>query len=156
MPQDDHTRAPSALTDHLGYWLRLVSNQVSHAFQRKVEATGVTIAEWVLLRALFDVGSLYQHELADALNLTRGAISKLVERLISKQLVSCHIGEQDRRYLRVALTDAGRALVPALAALADQNDDEHFGHLNDQERASLLVLLQGIAQQKHLQRPPLT
>jgi len=27
----------SALEDHLGYWLRYVSNQVSHAFSLKVE-----------------------------------------------------------------------------------------------------------------------
>lgn len=42
------------LTAHLGYWLRYVSNHVSQAFARKVEANGVTVAEWVLMRRLLD------------------------------------------------------------------------------------------------------
>ena len=37
----------SALDAHLGYWLRAVSNHVSHAFKTKVERHGVTVAEWV-------------------------------------------------------------------------------------------------------------
>ena len=48
--------AVSDLTAHLGYWLRYVSNHVSHAFARKVEARGVTVAEWVLLRQLLESG----------------------------------------------------------------------------------------------------
>lgn len=35
----------SALDSRLGYWLRYVSNQVSHAFSPKVQARGVTVAE---------------------------------------------------------------------------------------------------------------
>ena len=40
----------STLEDHAGYWLRFVSNHVSHAFMQKVEAKGVTVAEWARLR----------------------------------------------------------------------------------------------------------
>ena len=32
----------SALEDHLGYWLRYVSNQVSHAFSLKVAGAWAT------------------------------------------------------------------------------------------------------------------
>ena len=35
----------SPLESHLGYWLRVVSNHVSHGFKSKVEAHGVTVAE---------------------------------------------------------------------------------------------------------------
>ena len=44
----------SGLEAHLGYWLRYVSNHVSHAFSMKLEALGVTVAEWVVLRELHD------------------------------------------------------------------------------------------------------
>jgi DNA-binding MarR family transcriptional regulator len=152
---DDPHAGPSALTDHLGYWLRAVSNHVSHAFKAKVEAQGVTVAEWVVLRALFDADGLHQHELADKLGLTRGAISKLVDRLVAKGLLSCTPSTKDRRYQHLALTEAGKALVPPLCALADQNDADHFGHLTEPERAALLALLQGIAQRKGLRGAPI-
>ncbi|HYD07668.1 MAG TPA: MarR family transcriptional regulator, partial [Reyranella sp.] len=33
----------SDLSDHLGFWLRLVSNHVSQAFAAKVASRGVTV-----------------------------------------------------------------------------------------------------------------
>ncbi len=47
-------RTSSALEAHLGYWMRFVSNHVLHAFRLKVESHGVTMAEWVVMRALFE------------------------------------------------------------------------------------------------------
>ena len=44
----------SSLESHLGYWIRYVSNHVSHAFALKLAAVGVTVAEWVVLRDLYD------------------------------------------------------------------------------------------------------
>ena len=44
----------SNLQDHTGYWLRFVSNHVSQAFARAIEARGVSVAEWVVLRILFE------------------------------------------------------------------------------------------------------
>ena len=51
-------RTISTLASHLGYWLRIVSNSVSRTFARKVEAEGVTVAEWVFMRVLHDFESL--------------------------------------------------------------------------------------------------
>lgn len=145
----------SNLEAHLGYWLRFVSNHVSHAFKSKVEAQGVTVAEWVVLRWLFDHTHARPSQLADGVGLTRGAVSKLVDRLVVKRLVSCEAEEHDRRAQRIALTAAGRRLVPRLAALADQNDAEAFDHLDANERAALLATLQRIAQHHGLRGAPL-
>lgn len=137
-------KRPSTLEDHAGYWLRSVSNHVSHAFARKVEARGVTVAEWVLLRELFDTGAAHPSRLADALGMTRGAVSKLVERLSRKKLAARSTPEGDQRYQSVELTAAGKKLVPVLARLADENDREFFGHLKPEEKAQLMHLLRDI------------
>lgn len=134
----------SDLDAHLGYWLRFVSNHVSQAFTRKVEAEGVTVAEWVLLRELFELGPTNPSRVADRLGMTRGAISKLVERLRQKKLVTRTASDEDGRAHTVALTSAGKKLVPILARLADENDNEFFGHLTDDERESLVGTLQEI------------
>jgi DNA-binding MarR family transcriptional regulator len=138
------TKKPSTLEDHLGYWLRYVSNHVSHAFARKVEAHGVTVAEWVLLREMFDAGTANPSQLAEAVGLTRGAISKLVDRLSGKKLAVVSSSKGDRRYQTVELTAAGKRLVPVLAQLADENDRECFGHLKAVDRTRLVNLLQDI------------
>lgn len=69
----------SDLTDHLGCWLRLVSNAVSNSFARRLQAEGVTVAEWVLLRLVL-AGEGQPSALARQMGMTKGAISKLAER----------------------------------------------------------------------------
>ena len=137
-------KEPSTLEDHAGYWLRYVSNHVSYAFARKVEAQGVTVAEWVLLREMLNAGAANPSQLADAVGMTRGAVSKLVERLSRKKLAVRSFSDGDRRYQTVELTAAGKRLVPVLAQLADENDREFFGHLKPIERTKLVNLLQDI------------
>ncbi len=144
----------STLESHLGYWLRSVSNHVSHAFRTKVEAHGVTVAEWVVLRAMFDHESMNPSQLAEQIGLTRGAVSKLIDRLERKHLVQRRTEREDRRYQLVSLTPAGRTLVPALARLADENDREFFGHLRDEERAGLSALLHDIVRHHGLKSLP--
>lgn len=124
----------SELHEHLGFWLRFVSNHVSYAFTRKVEEQGVTVAEWVILRGMYSQEELHPSQLAVQCGMTRGAISKLIERLCQKQLVERTTVSSDRRYQTVRLTTAGRKLLPLLARLADENDHECFGHLSDAER----------------------
>ena len=131
----------SELTDHLGYWFRAVSNHVSQAFAAKLAVRGVTVAEWVMMRALYGKDPMSPSRLAGDMAMTRGAITKLADRLIEKNLVVRQANSQDARAQTLALTVQGTSLVPSLAKLADGNDREFFGHLTDAERKALERLL---------------
>ena len=148
--------APSVsdLTAHLGYWLRYVSNHVSQAFARKVEAHGVTVAEWVLMRQLLEPDSLAPSRLAERMGMTRGAVTKLADRLIAKSLLTRAADPEDGRAQTLSLTRAGRTLVPKLAALADANDAEFFASLAPKDRAALLRILKGIVATRGLKSLP--
>jgi DNA-binding MarR family transcriptional regulator len=147
-------RTASPLNAHLGYWLRFVSNHVSQSFARKVEAHGVTVAEWVLLRQLLDHDALAPSRAAELMGMTRGAISKLAERLVDKRLINRSHDPHDGRAQRLALSAAGRALVPRLAALADANDAEFFAHLSADDQASLRRILEAVVAERGLTAPP--
>ena len=144
----------SSLEAHLGYWLRFVSNHVSHAFKTKVERHGVTVAEWVVMRALFDDDGIRPSELAAKVGLTRGAISKLLDRLAGKDLVVVRGNADDGRAQVVTLSAPGRRLVPRLAALADENDAEAFGHLSAEQRAMLISTFKSIVDRLGLSGSP--
>lgn len=132
------------LTAHLGYWLRAASNTVSQGFARLLADEDVTTAEWVVLRALHEE-ALSPSRLADVLGLTRGAISKLAERLVAKGMIERNGVAGDARAQRLSLTDEGRALLPRLAALADRNDASFFEELDPDTRAQLEAVLRSIA-----------
>ncbi len=143
----------SSLESHLGYWLRYVSNHVSHAFSLKLAGRGVTVAEWVVLRELYDSESA-PSALADRLGMTRGAISKLADRLIVKALIVRRATAGDRRFQSLALTRQGRAVTPKLAALADENDQEFFAALDRETRETIAAAMKDIVRRKGLRGAP--
>lgn len=145
---------PSELADHIGYWMRMVSNAVSQEFARKVSCEDVTVAEWSFMRALYDLESTPPSALAESMGMTKGAISKLAERLVAKGLVDRAESQQDKRVHSLSLTAAGRAKIPVLASLADTNDAEFFGVLRKEERETLDRLLKALAQRRGLRTTP--
>jgi DNA-binding MarR family transcriptional regulator len=90
------------------------------------------------------------------MGMTRGAITRLADRLIAKSLLLRVADPTDRRAQTLALTAAGRALVPELAALADANDAEFFGHLTADGRAALRHLLREIVERRGLRSLPIS
>lgn len=144
----------SDLESHVGFWLRFASNHVSGAFGRLIEAQGLTVSEWVALRRLLATGPSTTGALVDALGMTKGAVTKVIDRLDAKGLVTRTPDRNDGRIQRVALTRAGRALVPRLAALADENDEHFFGHLSASERKMLIDILRGVVRRHGLTRIP--
>jgi DNA-binding MarR family transcriptional regulator len=148
-------RRPSAshLETHLGYWLRCASNQVSHALSRELEDKGVTLAEWVVMRELYDADRR-PAALSDRLGLTRGAISKLAERLVTKLMVTQQASPGDGRAQMLALTDTGRSVVPVLAQLADKIDAEFFGHLDPRTRVLIASVMREIVLRRRSRAAP--
>lgn len=144
----------SDLTDHIGYLMRMVSNSVSQGFARKVAGQGVTVAEWSFMRALYDEEGVAPSALAERMGMTRGAISKLADRLGDKGLVLRTGSEAGGRGQRLSLTPKGRALTPALARLADMNDAEYFDVLTAEERAALDRILRTLVERRGLTATP--
>ena len=144
----------SDLTDHLGYWLRIVSNAVSNSFAKRVEKEGVSVAEWVLMRILFGRTPMVSSRIAEEMGMTRGAVTKLADRLLTKGLVTREPSADDGRVQLLALTRTGSDLVPALARLADENDDFYFGHLTEGERETLKGLLRTLVTAAELNALP--
>ena len=148
------TQTVSALDAHLGYWLRMVSNAVSYSFARALEGEGVTVAEWVLLRTLHDADGASPSRIAATLGMTKGAITKLADRLIDKGLATRKADPADARARLLGLTPRARKLVPKLAALADANDGAFFSGLKPSERAALERLLRKIVTDRGITEIP--
>ncbi|MBP7564647.1 MAG: winged helix-turn-helix transcriptional regulator [Burkholderiaceae bacterium] len=145
---------PSPLEAHLGFWLRFVSNHVSIRFQQLLEAKGVTVTEWVALRTLWSQNETTHAELIRAMGVTKGAASKVVSRLEEKGLAGRQRVDGRAREQSLALTAAGKALVPQLAALADANDAHFFAHLSAGERQALVQAMQALVQHHQLKDIP--
>jgi DNA-binding MarR family transcriptional regulator len=89
------------------------------------------------------------------MGMTRGAITRLADRLIAKALVIREASANDGRAQTLVLTPRGGELVPRLAALADSNDAEFFGCLTAPERETLEQLLKSLAERGRMTAIPI-
>ena len=92
--------------------------------------------------------------MAEALTVTRGAISKIIDKLQAKKWITSTIRPEDNRVQLLSLTAAGRRVVPRLAEMADHNDARFFGSLKETERQVLRDLLMKLADHHHIHDVP--
>ena len=140
---------------HLGYWLRRVSNHVSGAFARALQTRHTSVAEWVVMRHLQEQPGITSGELAEALALTRGAVSKVIDKLEAKNWITRSANPQDNRVQLLSLTRQGRRILPQLAEIADQNDQQFFDCLNADEWSALRRLLGKLAEFHQIRNVPI-
>jgi DNA-binding MarR family transcriptional regulator len=134
---------PSRLEKHLGYWLRCLSNFVSHSFAERLENHGASVAQWVVLRTLYDRCGTTLNEAAQEIGVDKSTLSRMVERLVQKGWVHRSEGH-DRRSVDLMLTPAGRKMVLQSAKCADENDEAFFRTLSARQREELLKTIKGL------------
>ena len=98
--------------------------------------------------------ALAPSRLAERMGMTRGAITKLADRLIAKSLL-VRTADQRTGGRRRSRSPSGPRPGAELAALADANDAEFFDHLAPNDRAALLRILRGIVKKRGLKSMPL-
>ena len=150
-----HQTGISSLEGHIGYWLRRVSNHVSSTFAHALNARQTSVGEWVLLSALAAGQHTTSSELAEALGLTRGAVSKILEKLEAKKWTRRITGPVDNRVQLLSVTRQGHRTLPQLAKIADGKDEEAFACLDVGEKATLLKLLQKVADIRDIRGVPI-
>lgn len=144
----------STLEVHLGYGLRRVSNHVSGAFSRALQERQVSVAEWVVLSHVHERPETRPAELADTIGLTRGAISKVLDKLEEKKWIARKALQADNRGQLLFLTQQGRRVLPELREIADRNDQRFFDCLDAREKATLGQLLRKLTAYNEIRGVP--
>ncbi|MEU5540669.1 MarR family transcriptional regulator [Streptomyces sp. NPDC020362] len=126
----------SGLHDHLGYWLRRLSDEVHSRFEAELGRHDVTVSQWGVMISVFH-GHDTTKAAAAHMDIDPGAVSRLVDRLAAKGLMGREPDPASRRTVRLVLTPEGRDLVPVLAEIADRNDAHYFGALDPGQRRQL-------------------
>lgn len=110
------TGAPlDPVANHLRYLVLAIQaegeRRLNDAF--RAEGLDLTATQSEVLEVLYATGPLSQTELGERLVCTKGNISRLVDRMIAKDLLRRHADRHDRRRVRIELTDDGRATIEA-------------------------------------------
>jgi DNA-binding MarR family transcriptional regulator len=108
-----------------------------------VEGHDLTFSQFVTLKKLAE-GIASVTDLARAAELNPGAMTRLLDRLEAKGLVSRVADPGDRRALHIHLTDAGVAIWRDIAQCGQRVHDCALAGMDDADRDQLLRLLERV------------
>jgi DNA-binding MarR family transcriptional regulator len=93
---------------------------LEQVYERLINPLGLNILEWYSLRALYADDGVSASQLALLVCRHPSSMTALLDRMEQKNLLRRQVDADDRRSVRVFLTERGRAFRPQVEAAADQ------------------------------------
>lgn len=146
------TRPFRSTAQEAGIALLRTTDLVRRRMSAVLEAEGVTVQQYNVLRILRGAGpeGLPTLEIAERMIEQAPGITRLLDRLEAKGLVSRERCPTDRRQVTCRIAKPGLALLAALDPIVDALDDSMLGDLTRAELKQLIQLLDRIrAAQAH-------
>ena len=128
--------------------LMRASESVNARLMRRLDAAGLTVSQFGALEALHHLGPMYQRELGAKLLKSTGNITMVVDNLEKRGLARRERDAEDRRYITVHLTDAGRELIEQIFPGHVEAIVKEMGVLNPEEQELLGRLCRRLGQQE--------
>lgn len=126
--------------ESLGYQVNHLARVLAHTLAARIAPYGVVPGQFAQLLALFEQDGLTQRELCDQVRIEQATMAKTLQRMQRDGLVRCVPDPDDRRRIRVYLTDQARAIEHDLAAAARSVNASATDGLSDAETARYLNL----------------
>lgn len=138
---------PSFVDNYLLYLLAAVSHQASGQFHAHVRSEGVRVPEWRVLATLNDEDGAMVTKLARISLLEQSHLTKIIDQMAVRGLVTRRPDPDDARRVRVFLTDEGRILATRLVTDARAHEIGILALLSKEEAATLKPILQRLLAQ---------
>ena len=103
------------MRNSVGYLMRICTNRVLPQMEALFEDQELTFSQWTTLVALHDGRISTAGDLAHNICHDAGSLTRLIDEMVKRGLVTRSRGESDRRVVTLALTTRGGDLVEELA-----------------------------------------
>ena len=117
--------------------LARASEAVAARLQRDLTGKRLTTSQFGVIEALLHLGPLCQGELAGKLLRSGASMTSVVEGLEKRGLVVRQRTEEDKRFVRVALTGKGRRLIREIFPAHAETVTRLFSVLTEEEQEQL-------------------
>ena len=130
--------------EQVGERFLAVYHRMFRAVNEEMTGCGLSMARTKVLRQLSEQGPTRQNLLATHFGLSPHSITDIVDALEHQGLAERRPDATDRRAKLVAITEAGEACLSVASAARERLLDQIFGALSQEDRATLLRLLDAL------------
>jgi DNA-binding MarR family transcriptional regulator len=125
--------------------LRLIERELSLELDSETSCCGVSLSQCHLLLELEIIGEVSLSGLADATGLDKSTLSRTVESLVKEGLVQRDTSPDDRRGVRILLSDKGKKKAELINGYCDKYYDTLFSRIPATKHASIIQSLSVLA-----------
>lgn len=141
-PADFYQPVNYCAEESVGYMMKRIMMSVVFQADKRLDAHGLTSAQWGPLMRLKTTGGSTVAELARWLNVDAGAMTRLLDRLEKKGLCKRVRSTEDRRVVQVELTADGTTAIAEVPAVLAEVLNGHLAGFSKTEWQALRTYLQ--------------
>ena len=124
--------------------IRRIARSVDIYSHRVSQKYGVTVPQLICLLKINELGPLSIKELAHAVNLSASVVVGIIDRLERQQHITRKRSSEDRRIVRVSLTEKSKALIANSPSPLQENLKHAIARLPELERATIALSLEKV------------
>ncbi len=113
-------------TGNIGRLVVDVASMLTRALDHRARKLGLTGPQWVMLMRIANGPGQTAAELCRAIGYDSGSMTRMLDRLVEQGLIRRDRSDEDRRIIRLSLTEAGHALRPRLTPVAIEVLNDHL------------------------------
>jgi DNA-binding MarR family transcriptional regulator len=132
------------MDDSIGYLTSQVKAVLGGSLNSQLADLGISYPQWKVLMHVHNERGFTAAELCRCLETDTGSMTRMIDRLEEKGFLRRVRSETDRRVVKLELTDAGRALVPAMLNAVVNVLNHHLRDFTPDEVALLKSLLRRV------------
>jgi DNA-binding MarR family transcriptional regulator len=146
IPHDDSQPVPWCLTDFrpeesIGYLIKMTHASMLRAIDAEVAPMGLTAMQWTPLLRMAAGQADTAAELARIVGMDTGAMTRMLDRLEHKGLIRRARSADDRRVIKLELTEEGLHKAHQIPLLLNKVHNTHLSGFNEAEREMIKDLL---------------
>ena len=118
-----------------GFILESTAKKIKLELQRKFNEIGVdiTVDQWVILLELHQQGTMNQVALCESCSKDAPTITRIVELLVKKDLITRESCSEDRRKFNISLSKKGKILALKLLPVVIEFRKQGWNNLNEKD-----------------------
>jgi len=115
----------------LCFSMRAVMKKIDRNLSGQLEPYGVSIPQMFVLTCLYDENGITLKEIGNRTLIDSSSMTVLVDKLESDKLVERQLDPEDRRAIRVYITDKGKAIAEELVKIGIRFNSELYDMLGE-------------------------
>jgi DNA-binding MarR family transcriptional regulator len=132
------------MQDQIAYLIATVNRQLEDELSDSLRPEGIPIEQFRILNALAETDGLSMGELAAAVLVDAGSLTKIVDRMVADALVYRGVAPSDRRRIRIFLASKGKLTNKRLKGISNKQQRGLIERLDPAKAKELTRLLRGL------------